>query len=110
MKQEKQPLDENIAFHIFTVSAAMIGVCLTVIGLIQIVIHPRNEKTLADDFLFVDAILFFLSCFLSYWSLRKRNVKRQHKIEQVADFIFIMGIIFMLFICGFIVYTLNILK
>jgi hypothetical protein len=107
MNTEKPSLDENIAIHIFTVSAAMIGVCLTVIGLVQIVIHPRRESSLADDFLFMDAILFSISCLLSYWALRKRNIKRMHKIEEIADIIFIIAIILMVVICGVIAYTLG---
>jgi len=34
----KVPLEKDINIHIFSVSAAMVGVCLTVIGLIRIVI------------------------------------------------------------------------
>ena len=68
MKTEKPSLDENIAFHIFTVSAGLLGVCLTVIGLVQIIIHPGKENTLADDLLVIDAILFLFSCLLSYWA------------------------------------------
>ena len=109
MRPEKRSLDENIAIHIFTVSAGMVGVCLTVIGLVQIIIHSRKENTFADDLLVIDAILFLLSCLLSYWTLRKRNIKRLHKIEKVADVIFILALILMVVICGFIVYTLGVI-
>lgn len=107
MEPKKTSLDENIAIHLFSVSAGMVGVCLTVIGLVQIVIHSRKEDTLADDLLFVDAILFLLSCLLSYWALRKRNIKRLHKIEEAADIIFVIALILMVVICGFIAYTLG---
>ena len=35
---DKTKLEEDICIHIFTVSSAMVGVCLTVIGLIRVVI------------------------------------------------------------------------
>ena len=58
------PLEEDICVHIFTVSAAMVGVCLTVIGLIRIVITLQKTNTLADDLLAGDALLFLTSaCF-----------------------------------------------
>ena len=40
MRTEKREgyLEEDICIHIFTVSSAMVGVCLTVIGLIRVVI------------------------------------------------------------------------
>jgi hypothetical protein len=34
----KKYLEEDVCVHIFTVSAAMVGVCLTVIGLIRVII------------------------------------------------------------------------
>ena len=44
-------LEQDISIHIFTVSSAMVGVCLTVIGLIRVVITFGRADTLADDFL-----------------------------------------------------------
>ena len=48
-------LEEDISIHIFTVSSAMVGVCLTVIGLIRVVITFGKADTLADDLLAADA-------------------------------------------------------
>src|SRR6266446_2012044 len=69
-------LEEDICIHIFTVSAAMVGVCLTVIGLIRIVITLQKNDTLADNLLAGDALLFLTSCILSYWAMRTRKVRR----------------------------------
>ena len=54
----------------------MVGVCLTVIGLIRVVITLGRADTLADDFLAVDALLFLVTCLLSYWALRSRSLRR----------------------------------
>jgi hypothetical protein len=43
---------------------------LTVIGLIRVVITLGRADTLADDLLAGDALLFLISCLLSYWALR----------------------------------------
>jgi len=52
-------LGQDICIHIFTVSsAALVGVCLTVIGLICVVITLGRADTLANDFLAGDALLF----------------------------------------------------
>jgi hypothetical protein len=45
----KTKLQEEICIHIFTVSSAMVGVCLTVIGLIRVVITLGKADTWADD-------------------------------------------------------------
>src|SRR5215208_7567192 len=78
-------LEQDICIHIFTVSSAMVGVCLTVIGLIRVVITFGRANTLADDFLAGDALLFLISCLLSYWALRSRSVRRMHRLEKIAD-------------------------
>src|ERR1700756_1828021 len=99
-------LERDICIHIFTVSSAMVGVCLTVIGLIRVVITLGTADTLADDFLAGDALLFLISCLLSYWALRSRSVHRMHRLEKIADAIFILAIIGMVVICALITYTI----
>ena len=101
------PLEQDIAIHIFTVSSAMVGVCLTVIGLIRVVITLGTADTLADDFLAGDALLFLISCLLSYWALRSRSKCRMHRLEKIADGIFIFAMIGMVIICALITYTIS---
>src|SRR6476469_10104625 len=101
-------LEQDICIHIFTVSSAMVGVCLTVIGLIRVVITFGRADTLADDLLAVDALLFLISCLLSYWALRSRSVRRMHRLEKIADGIFILAMIGMVIICALITYTISI--
>src|SRR5215208_3864183 len=100
-------LEQDICIHIFTVSSAMVGVCLTVIGLIRVVITFGRADTLADDFLAGDALLFLIACLLSYWALRSRSVRRMHGIEKIADGIFILAVIGMVIICALITYTIS---
>jgi hypothetical protein len=75
-RDQSTHLEQDISVHNFTVSSAMVGVCLTVIGLIRVVITLGTADTLADDFLAADALLFLISCLLSYWALRSRSVHR----------------------------------
>ena len=73
----------------------MVGVCLTVIGLIRVVITLGKADTIADDLLALDAMLFLLSCLLSYSALRSRGLRRMHRIERAADGLFIAAMIVM---------------
>jgi hypothetical protein len=93
--------------HIFTVSAGMVGVCLTVIGILQLVISSRQADTLADDFLAFDSVLFLLACILSYWALRTRSLRRMHRVERFADAIFLTALFCMVLIAGFITYAIT---
>jgi hypothetical protein len=95
-------LEEDICIHIFTVSAAMVGVCLTVIGLLRLVISIQHTDTLGDDLLACDAVLFLTSCLASYWAMRTRSVRRMHKVERFADAVFVLAMCLMVFMCAFI--------
>ena len=100
-------LEEDISIHIFTVSSAMVGVCLTVIGLIRVVITLGKADTVADDLLAVDAFLFLVASLLSYSALRTRSKRRMHRRERIADGIFILAMILMVMICAFITYAIT---
>lgn len=105
-KQERR-FEEDICIHIFTVSSAMVGVCLTVIGLVRVVITLGKADTLADDLLAADALLFLVSCFLSYAALRSRAARRMHRIERAADAVFILAMLVMVTICAFLTYAVT---
>src|ERR1700752_304123 len=98
-------LAKDISIHIFAASAALVGVCLTVIGLIQVVVATIKVDTIADNLLAVDALLFLASCLLSYWALRTRSIRRMYRVERVADAIFIAGLLLMTCVCGVIAYA-----
>ena len=100
-------LEEDICIHIFTVSSAMVGVCLTVIGLIRVVITLGKIDTLADDLLAGDAFLFLVACLLSYSALRTRGIRRMHRVERFADGVFILAMILMTAVCGLITYAVS---
>jgi Kef-type K+ transport system membrane component KefB len=85
----------------------MVGVCLTVIGLIRVVITFGRADTLAHDFLAGDALLFLISCLLSYWALRSRSVRRMHRLEKNRRRNFIFAIVGMVIICALITYTIS---
>ena len=103
---DKRELEEDICVHIFAASAALLGVCLTVIGIIRVIIATSNVDTVADDLLAIDALLFLGSCLLSYWALRTRSRRRMYRVERIADAIFIVGLMLMTGVCGVITYAL----
>ncbi|WP_430392349.1 hypothetical protein [Dyella sp. 20L07] len=100
-------LDHDICVHIFTASAAMVGVCLTVIGILRVVISLRKEDMLGDDLLAVNSMLYLASCLLSYWALRTRSVSRNHRLERTADVIFLTALVFTAINAGFITWAIS---
>ena len=104
--ESDQRLEEGICIHIFTVSAGMVGVCLTVIGLLRVVITLRKADTVADNLLAFDAILFLFACLAAYWALRTRSRRRMYLVERFADGIFIVALLLMVVICIFITFAI----
>lgn len=103
--RKSTPLEDDVSIHIFTVSSAMVGVCLTVIGLLRIVVTMHKVNTVADDLLAANALIFLFSCVCSYWALRTRSSRRLHRIERAADTAFLFGLFLMVVICAVITYA-----
>jgi hypothetical protein len=99
-------LEEDLCIHIFTVSAGMVGVCLTVIGLLRVVISLRHADTMADNIVATDAVLFLLSCMSSYWAMRTRRSRRMHRVERFADLVFLAAMCLMVFTCVFVTFSI----
>lgn len=87
--------DIDLSVHILSVSAALVGVCLTVIGLLQVVERLRDSNTPLDNILAGDALLFLVSGILAYGSLRSRGAARRRLLERVADGCFLCALILM---------------
>ncbi|MCX5678674.1 MAG: hypothetical protein NTY76_06155 [Candidatus Omnitrophica bacterium] len=98
---EKQ--EENIAIHIFSVSAAMVGVCLTVIGILNIITTFTKIDTLGDEATAIDAIIFLSACMISYAAIKTKERKRRLILEKVSDIAFLAGLAVMVFVCVLIV-------
>src|SRR5438046_10503557 len=93
-------LEHDICIHIFSVSSGMVGVCLTVIGLIRVVITLGRADTLADDLLAGDSVLFLTASLLSYTALRTQSARKMKKFERLADWLFISAMTLMVAICA----------
>jgi hypothetical protein len=105
-QESQRRLEADISVHIFSVSAALVGVCLTVIGLLRIVINTSKVESVVDDFLAADAVIFLISCLLSYWALRTRSLYRMYRVERAADVIFLLGLFLMVLVCSFVAYAI----
>jgi hypothetical protein len=103
----KRHLNGETCQHIFSVSAGMVGVCLTVISLLRVVISIRRADTWADDILAMNAVLFLTACLSSYWALRCQETGRMHRLERFADTVFVVAMSVMVFACLFITYAIT---
>jgi hypothetical protein len=102
--RSQERIEEDIAVHIFTASAALVGVCLTVIGLFRITDRLKDVSNVGQGLLAVDALAFLASCVLSYSALRTRRRRRRHTVERIADTVFLAALGLMAIACSLIAY------
>jgi len=95
----KEPLDEHeehgLMVAVFSVSAGLIGVCLTGIGLLQVVTNLNKVSTLGEELLAVDALFFLATCMLAFFSFRLKEGRRKQQVRQLADSAFLLGLVLM---------------
>jgi cation transport ATPase len=91
------PEDEQwYHWHLLTllsVSAAMVGVCLTAIGLVGILKSLRNFEIIVDDMLAIAALLFVSVCFLSFLGIRTGIRKKWRRFSLTVDVLFCLGLL-----------------
>jgi|GEM_PF-691095 len=101
-------LDDDICVHILTSSSVMVGVCLTVVGILRVVITLQSADLIGDDLLTVNAMVYLLSALLAYCGLRTRNRRRNHKLEYAADVTFLVGMVFTVLNTAFITWAMSV--
>jgi hypothetical protein len=97
---EKKPGDtiseRDLCIQILTVSATLLGLCITVVGLIRAVVVTTHIQTIADDLMSMDSLFFLTACYLSYWAIRTRSARRMVVVEKIADYAFMIGLLLLM--------------
>lgn len=78
-----------ISAHVLPTSATMVGVCMTVIGIVKVVEGGQRE-THIDEALAINSLFFLLSAIFSYLSIR--TPKNTARLESLADIMFMIGL------------------
>ena len=98
--------EEALYVHVFTVSATLVGACLTVLGLLRLIDRLRPIASIADDLLTVDTVLFLFACGTAYAAIRSTSHPRQRVWERIADLFFLTGLTTMTIVAVLLTYAL----
>ncbi len=82
--------ESSIANHILPTSATMTGVCVTVISIVRLTEATRHISTVIDTVFAMTGLVFLMSCFLSYISMRTQRLGGV--LEKYADLFFMVGL------------------
>jgi small basic protein len=71
----------------------MVGVCVTVIGIVRLLEVHSTMATIVDNVVAVASALFLTAALTSYGSIRTH--KHQERLERYADLVFLGGLVIM---------------
>ncbi|QJB33092.1 hypothetical protein HF324_17555 [Chitinophaga oryzae] len=83
--------ENNKSPHILNTSSNLLGFCLIVLTSIKVA--RFNQITIIDDTTGIAAILLTGSCLLSFLSMRSKVRRRSEKLEEAADYIFLLSLV-----------------
>ena len=98
--------EHEFTLHVFGISAGMVGVCLTAIGILRLVAVQAQVESVGDEFLAADAVLFVTCCFISFWSFKTRQPKLRQRLRFLVDALFMIALVLMVVVCAIIAYAL----
>ena len=99
-------IQRDLNVHILSVSAQLVGICLTVIGLLRVIVRLKVVDTIADSVLAVDAMASLAACVFAYASLGSRTTRRRRALERIAVVSFGAGLGLMPVVCALIAWRL----
>ncbi len=97
---DNEQREYELMLAIFSVSAGLIGVCLTGIGLLRVVHSFNRVKSAGDGLLALDAIFFLITCVLAFISFRAAGVVQRRRLRKAADLTFLLGLGLMAAVCS----------
>ena len=108
MSDEPRPehREHDLTMHVFAISAAMVGVCLTAIGILRLVMSYSPVETIGDKLLAADAVVFMVCCFLSFWSFKTKNLRLRHLLRLIIDGSFTLALTILVVGCAVIAYAM----
>lgn len=101
-----QETERELNVHIFSVSAQLVGICLTVIGLFRVMVRLKSVSHIADNLLALDAIAFLAACVFAYASLHATTRVRRRGLERIADVCFGTALVLMTAVCMMVAWQL----
>jgi hypothetical protein len=105
MSDDSATRNHDRRLTLLSVSAGMVGVCLTGVGLIGIVKGIREIDSVVDEILTVSALLFILSTGFYFFALRRPDQAQRTIIDFAADVMFFLSLTLLLAAC--VVFTIG---
>lgn len=81
----------NTSQHILNTSANLLGFCLFIITSLHV--SNKVENNLIDKFTSIIALLLTISSLFSFISIRTQNPEKEKRLEEIANYFFIISLL-----------------
>jgi hypothetical protein len=99
-------LKTEVSIAVLSVSAAMVGVCLTSIGILKLVVMERHALARwCDDLLSFTSLVFLSACIASFRVIQSPTGSRTHRMAFIAETLFLIGLAMMVIACALLTWT-----
>jgi len=96
----------EVSTAVLSVSAGMVGVCLTSIGILKLVVMHKNALgQWCDDLLAVTSLIFLCASIVSFQVIKSPVGRRKCRLASVADTLFVIGLVVMVVVCALLTWT-----
>jgi hypothetical protein len=103
---EQTKAERILAGHILPVSCTMVGVCITLVGLVRVA-EAQTGPSHVDELAALIGLMFLASAFASYASIRYAgNSAFSTRCEFVADIVFLVGLVSIVIVGCFFAYEI----
>lgn len=100
-----EPREQQLAIVVLSISAGLVGVCLTAIGLLRVHTGVAKVATIGDELLALDASLYMVCCLFAFWAIKTKRSRTRRVLGVLMDLLFMLALGFMVIVCGLITYT-----
>ena len=96
--------NRDVLLRLLSVTASLAGLCMAALGFIEYGSPDAALRTVADEVIAFDALLFVCCVYLILWALRTRDVPLAYRLGRVVDWVFLLALTTMLLAAAYIVY------
>ncbi len=89
--------------HILSTSANLLGICLFILTSLHLT--NKNINSLLDEFTVGIALFLTISSILSFISIKMKDEEMEYKLEQIADYFFLLSLLGILVVILFFITT-----
>jgi len=102
---QQEQREHDLTMHIFAISAGLVGVRLTAIGLMRVLALHSRVETLGEELLSGNARCFMICCLLSCWYFKTSSLSRHDSFRKIIDGLLLVALVFMVAVCMMLAYA-----